>query len=729
MEIDYNTIYEALRINSLSLIKLLIISYFIFYWLPSKIFPQDHMNDLLDKILFNALYSLTFALLVIPQLILLKIFSIPLYIIVLLLTKILFIIYYEKRDIREIFANLKKSILVNIFDFFDNYSTFWNTVKKRQDNDIKNFISKITLYKFFLRSFYLIVFSYAVLNIAFNSLITFTDGSSDMSFYISWVGFLKENVLWSDLNTFGAVMYGIPVFVFNLALWTNIDSIILFKIYPVLLILAYFFVTYYVLYKMFKSRYTALFGVIVTSLIFYSPLGNYFSGYEFAADSPLIKTFFDKFSFYYIENNEENIKEAVMYANIPYNRFFSGLGYEFSCTMFLLNIYFLIQYFDSKKNINLLLYCLTLFTVFTFHGGGALFLLPASLLILFNAIIFWKITFKVLWQASIAVFITSILGNLWTLAMIKYGLLLDVGDALPILDELLGTKKQAITATQTGKESMYLIIFTSLQYIMMGLTIFVAIVTYFIKKNKFLMSSIMLAVIAVFIVFYLPHFGVKRLVSVQRGLEYLILAQVVMLTYIFYFINLGFKKILKSYYTRVALPLFYSLFFIGVISFPKWHNAEDLPPYAADILYPKNVEMISYSAGSKIILDINKLYRPFSWTLISYVQEYSKAKDHGYHVNTQNFLLDYDPTDYYLKIPTEYIFIIEEIVPNSYKGKNEWRYRWRREVADNLRSWIALYSSKHDNMRLFSSGKNINVYIIENKEYLEYLSKKEKANR
>ena len=35
------------------------------------------------------------------------------YIIILILTKILFIIYYEKKDVMELFANLKKSIFIN----------------------------------------------------------------------------------------------------------------------------------------------------------------------------------------------------------------------------------------------------------------------------------------------------------------------------------------------------------------------------------------------------------------------------------------------------------------------------------------------------------------------------------------------------------------------------------------------------------------------------------------
>ena len=177
------------------------------------------------------------------------------------------------------------------------------------------------------------------------------------------------------------------------------------------------------------------------------------------------------------------------------------------------------------------------------------------------------------------------------------------------------------------------------------------------------------------------------------------------------------------------LVVFYFIFIIAAITFPKWHNAEGLPKYAADMLYPKNVQFISYGANSKILLDINKLYRPFSWTVVSYVQEYAKSKDKGYHINTQNFVMKYDPQAEYLEIPTEYVFLIEEITPNEYKGKNEWRYRWRREVEDNLRSWIAIYSANHDNMRLFQSTKHVNVYIIENKKYLEYLAKKEKEKR
>ena len=205
---------------------------------------------------------------------------------------------------------------------------------------------------------------------------------------------------------------------------------------------------------MFKSRYTALFGVMVTSFIFYSPISHYFSGYELITEFPSIKTFFDTFSFYYIEETPQILQEARMYANIPYNRFFAGLGYEVSCTMFLLSLYFLIRFIENKRNIDLLIYCLTIFTVFSFHGGGAIFLLPASLLVIFNSLLFGKLSFWHFKKATGYIILTVILGNLWMLAMFKYGLLLDVGDALPILDELLGTKKQAVTVAATGKEIM-----------------------------------------------------------------------------------------------------------------------------------------------------------------------------------------------------------------------------------------------------------------------------------
>lgn len=729
-DIDYNVINDALVTNSLALLKVIVVSYFIFYLIPSKVFPQDASKDILDRILYNSLYSLSFAILVIPQLVFFKLFNLAIYIMVVIAVKLFFIKYYEKRNLFDYFEEIKSNFMIKAFNLFDNYGTIVDEAKEKNRKSLRQYFSKLTPYKFFLRLFYFSLFLYAILNIGFSSLVNFGDSTPDNAYFVTWVTFLKENELWSDLNTFGAVMYGVAIFAFNLFIWTNLDSIIIFKVYPVLLIAFYFFGIYYVLYKLFVSRFTALFGILFLSLIFYSPLNQYFSGLEYMTTNPEIKTFFGLFSFFYVEPTVENIKIATMYSSIPYNRFFAGLGYEFSCAMYILNLYFFARMLHTKSNHDILVYCMTLFIVFSFHGGGALFLLPATLLILFNGVIFRNITWSLFKRGLFAIIVTAILGNLWMLAMFKYGILRDVGDALPILDELLGTKKQALIVKDTGKETLYLLVMEPLQYLMMALTLFMLPISYLSRRSKFIYSSMMLAAVSTFIVFYLPHLGVNRLVAYSRGLEYLLTAEIITLTFIFYyFFNKPLKAILRAYYARTMLVIFFIVLIVGGFAFPKWYNAKDLPPYVATTLYPQNVKSIGYSASAQTILDINKLYRPFSWTIVSYVQEYSRAKDKGYHFNVQEMIMKYNPRNKYLEIPTKYIFIIEEIRPNQYKGLDEWRYRWRREVMDNLRAWIAIYTETHDNIRLYKSTKNINVYLIENSEYMEELAKQDRINR
>lgn len=727
MGIDYDLINEAILINSLGLLKLIVVSFFIFYWIPSKIFPQDFMRDGLDKVLFNILYSVSFALLVIPQLIFFKIFSLAIYVLTLLGVKVLFIIYYEKKNISVVLADINKKFMITIFDFFDNNGQFWNDYRERKTKQFKDFYAKSTIYKFFLKQFYVIVFLYAIFNIGFQSLTTFGDASPDNAFFITWVTFMKENVLWHDLNTFGADFYGVPTFVFNLSMWSNIDSIILFKIYPILLIAFYCFVLYYIFFRLFNSRYSALLGIMALALIFYSPLAEYFAGKEFTTQSPGVFTLFDMFSFYYADTEAVANITPLTYSHIPFTRYIAGLGYEFSGTFFLLNLYFFARLMETRTNHFLLLYCITLFSVFTFHGGGAIFLLPASLLILLNGFIFRKITLELFTRGAIAIVITTILGNLWALAMLKYGLLENVGNALPILDEWLGNERSAIRAQLAGNDAAYLLQFETIQFVMMGLLIVSLIGSFFVKKEKFLISSLMLAMLAVSIIFYLPHMSNTRLVAYTRGIEYMYTSHILLFVFLFYYlVNLPIKKLLKQYYRVFMLVVFYIGFILASITFPKWYNNDDFPEYVTSTLYPQNVESIGYSSSAKIILDINELYRPFTWTMVSYIQEYSKVKDKGYHMNLQNFLTSYDPRAEYIEVPTKYIFLMEEVSPNSYKGLNEWWYRWKRDIQDNLRSWIAIYRAHHGTIRLFKSTKNVNTYIIDNQKYLDYLSNLEK---
>jgi len=140
----------------------------------------------------------------------------------------------------------------------------------------------------------------------------------------------------------------------------------------------------------------------------------------------------------------------------------------------------------------------------------------------------------------------------------------------------------------------------------------------------------------------------------------------------------------------------------------------------------KDINGIEYTSIPDIVLKINKNNRPFTWTIISYVQEYAKVLNKGYHINSQQFILQYKPNDKYLKIPTKKIYIFIENYPNPYRGMDEWHYRWRGRIQDNLKTWIAIYSISHNNIKLYDKTKTVTVYEIDNTDYINHLIKRTK---
>jgi len=153
-----------------------------------------------------------------------------------------------------------------------------------------------------------------------------------------------------------------------------------------------------------------------------------------------------------------------------------------------------------------------------------------------------------------------------------------------------------------------------------------------------------------------------------------------------------------------------------VLAMPRWIDTK---------YFWKNINQTQYTSIPEIILKINKENRPYTWTGVAYIQSYGKMLNKGFHVNTQNFLLKYNPSEEFVQIPTQKVFIFVENFPNAYKGMNEWHYRWRRQIQENLKTWVTIYKMHHSKIKVYAKTKTVTAYEIDNSEYIKYLVKKE----
>ncbi len=715
--IDLDIINQIIVKNIWNIARLLIMSYFVFYLLPSKIFPQDNIKKGIEKKIFNFVYMVAYVEIVITFLISIKVFSLFLFIIILFLTKLAFLKFYYKKDILKYLNNLRIKIMLYILNLLDNPIQTKNNILNFFHNYLLSLEESITGYILLKKILIISVFIFIILILSTKGICSYSNAMPDTSQFMEWVGFLQKNILYADHKTFGADFYGISIMIFFVNLFTNIDKIILFNIYPILLFIALYLSIFYIVKDFTKSTYIAIFAIIFHGMILMSPLSNIFLGKVVSTSSPILINW-HHFNFY-IPKISDVAKYGVLNGSDPYLRYVSGMAYEHSSVFVLLNIYFLIKILQTKENKFFVTYGLTLMLVFTFHGGGAIVLFILSILVVLNGLIFGKIDTKILKKGLGIIFTASIIGNMWMLSMIKYGIPEDFGAAAPFLDKIFKTTNNEKNLIHLGITTINISQITPI-YIIFFIMLFIGFIFSFLTKRKFVNSSYILITIGIFFVYFMPNLGFPLLARQSRLADYMFFAITLLVSfYYWYFLYKPAFFIMKKYAKYIILFISYILFIILIMVAPKWSNSK---------LFWSNINGIEYTSIPSIILKIYKNNRPFSWTVISYTQEYAKVSNKGYHINSQTFILKYNPKAKNLRIPTNKIFIFIENFPNPYMGMKEWFYRWRGQIQSLLKNWIAIYSSTHNNIKLYYKTKTVTVYEIDNSKYVN-MSKKQKGTK
>jgi len=119
-----------------------------------------------------------------------------------------------------------------------------------------------------------------------------------------------------------------------------------------------------------------------------------------------------------------------------------------------------------------------------------------------------------------------------------------------------------------------------------------------------------------------------------------------------------------------------------------------------------------YGSASLAVVEIAHKYEPYTWTLVSYGQEYPMVLGRGFHITASEFLDRYDPASPELDIPTRYVFVMSERVPHHFEVR-DWKSRFTRgDIEHRLETWCQLYRATHANARLFLDDGNVQVFQI-----------------
>ncbi len=707
-------------INIQNALLLFAIAYGLFLWLPRRLFPQRYSGGGMENIISNILYMLAYIELVVPLMVFFKIFSLFSFLAVIFLTKLFFVRFYYKRSVKEYLVGKWRAFFIGVYDFLDEYDKRFEAFKKRFFQELFLFFRHLNYYQLFKKILLVLVFGHLIYVLGYRCFVSLSYPLSDTSQFVEWVAKLNENILYADHKTAGADFYGISIFIFILQVFSHIDSIVLFNIYPLLLITFLFFGVYFVLKRLTLSSLVALAALLIYgSLLVSSPLNQYIATSITTTNEPEILRFL-WFKIYqvpqsYLLNPEQMMEKVAM---TSYWRYFSGMAYEFSSALFLINLFYLIKALDRGYSRYLINYTLSLMLVFIFHGGGAIALIVPSILIALNALVSMKLSWGLLKRGLLAILIAAIFGNGWVLSVLKYGIPQDFGAAAPFLDRLFGTKQAMKEIVAAGIEDVTISYLTWVHLVLAVVAVGLFVVSRFYKKG-FYFSSFLLIPIGFFLVYYAENLGFSKLVHQSRGAEYLFLSiSIVVACLIKLFLWAPLKKLFKDGAKWLFMGIVYLELLVSALFIPHYKDIE---------FFKRFINGVHYSDISYFLYDIIKSNRPLTWTVISYVQEYSKALGKGYMINVNEFIVRYDPTERYLPIPTPKVYIFVEDIPHKYSGKDEWYYRWRKDIEGRLKEWVTIYSALHNNIRVYGKTKLLTVYEIDNSEYIQYLQREHDA--
>ncbi len=707
--VDNSLIEQILTLTIPNGLLLFGMAFLFFVYLPRWVFPQEFAGGGIERTLSNILYMLAYVELVVPLMIVLKVFSLTTFLSSLVVTKLLFYRFYYKQSVWRWLVRTKDRLFIALFDLLDSTDTWWVRLKGMVEGLLDRYFLHLSFYHLFYRVLFIAVWLYLLYILGYRCFIALSNPLPDTGQFIEWVATLHQNVLYADNKTAGADFYGISVFIFILQTLTNIDSIILFSLYPLLLISFLLFGVYFVIKRFSLSALIALSTLLIYGVIF---VGSNLNSFFITPVAPLSNPEIIHFLGLKLYTIPKEMLGGLSGPNFtPYMRYFSGMAYEFSSALFLINLFYLIKALDRGYSRYLINYTLSLMLVFIFHGGGAIALIVPSILIALNALVSMKLSWSLLKRGLLAILIAAIFGNGWVLSVLKYGIPQDFGAAAPFFDKPFCTKQAVEDLAALGAEEVTISYLTFHHlWILLSIVIFFFLARFY--KKGFYFSSFLLIPLGIFFIYFAENLGFSKIIHQDRAAEYLMLSLVVVaacyVKVVYWLIKLFFKR-LGRYLFLGALYVQFTVFALFV---PKFYQSE---------LFQSYIDRLQYSHTSMLLYLIAKSNKPQSWTAVGFAEDFAKVLGKGFFVNANEFVTKFDPYAKFLPIPSKKVYIIIEDIPHDFHESDDWYYRWRGKIMNALKGWVTLYSLTHNNIRLYKRTKLVTVYEIDNSAYLEWL--------
>jgi hypothetical protein len=371
-----------------------------------------------------------------------------------------------------------------------------------------------------------------------------------------------------------------------------------------------------------------------------------------------------------------------------------------------------------------MLFAETLAVACAIHPGVLIPVFPASLLVTVLDLVYFKTDRKSFKRGVVALGAALALGNAWLVQFLIYGIPQDIGAAAPILDKLFHTDRAARDVVQSADTVVQIVSPSTLLYALFFFSLFFLLFALLRKdrQEKVSLAVIPLTALGTLFLYYAPNMGLPRFVDQSRMQSFLSFSYALAAGGFYYVFveRMCLRRLLPVRFFPASLALAFVLALAAMLLTPRWID---------DPKYWRQARSMELKETPYFIYEIGDSFQPFSYTVVSNVEGFSQVYSHGYHMNPQEFLTTYAPFAKTLKIPTDYVFIFIENMPVPYQGGGQYWYRWRGDIMTKLKDWIALYGLHHRNLRLWKETRDVQVYLIDNRNAQDKKAQKLKQLR
>lgn len=384
----------------------------------------------------------------------------------------------------------------------------------------------------------------------------------------------------------------------------------------------------------------------------------------------------------------------------------STLPQELAIVLLFPAALFLLDFFRKRDPWHLLGFAGCTAAIAAVHSGVVVPLVLMSALMLVAAWVHRSVSVRSVRAAVIAGFFAVLIGSAWVLGFIAFpyaggkgALSAETsvpGSALyyfPFLRKLAGEQATEIVGTR---------VFVSLTPLLMILIVgAVALaIASLIRRDDLRVNRLWIPM--VFLLFLLIHFAsvlqLPQIVETTRNSQWLLMSLIILA-------GVAMAELPWSAARSRAVPatVLVLLLILWTIRVPRLTDP---------VIHDRIVNYSGYGGTAVAVLNIERTLEPYTWTIVSYGQEFPMVLRRGFHIPAADFLERYDPGADVIPIPTPYIFVVVEKKPHQFEI-NTWARRFSRsDLEQRLQTWMHLYQVSHTNLRVFHEDEDVRVYEI-----------------